>query len=99
MEISNNDLFSAIKQIINQSRLKVFRAANSVLLKSYWQIGKLIVEDEQKGNLRADYEKSTLKNLFNKLMLEFGKGFDDSNLRNIRGFIFHFQFFTHCVKN
>ncbi|MDN3586881.1 PDDEXK nuclease domain-containing protein [Pedobacter aquatilis] len=86
MEISNNDLFSAIKEIITQSRLKVFRAANSALLESYWQIGKLIIEDEQKGKLRADYGKSTLGNLSQQLTNEFGKGFDESNLRNIRTF-------------
>ena len=86
MELSKNDLFNAIKEIINQSRLKVFRTANSALLESYWQIGKLIVEDEQQGKLRADYGKATLKNLSNQLTLEFGKGFDESNLRNIRSF-------------
>ncbi|MBC6111507.1 YhcG family protein [Pedobacter fastidiosus] len=86
MEIARNDLFSAIKEIIVQSRLRIFRVANSALLESYWQIGKLIVEDEQQGKLRADYGKETLKNLSKHLTQEFGKGFDDSNLRNIRSF-------------
>lgn len=86
MEVSNNDLFNAIKEIISQSHLKVFRAANSALLESYWQIGKLIIEDEQKGKLRADYGKATLKNLSKQLTLEFGKGFDDRNLNNMRAF-------------
>lgn len=86
MELANNDLLNAIKEIIQQSRLRVFRIANSTLLESYWHIGKLIVEDEQKGNLRADYGKGTLKNLAKQLTLEFGKGFDESNLRNIRTF-------------
>ncbi len=56
--------------------------ANSTLLPTYWQIGKLIVEEEQKGKERAAYGKYTLKNLSKKLTLEFGKGFDESNLRN-----------------
>jgi len=86
MELATNELFTAIREIINQSRLKVFRAANSALLESYWQIGKLIVEDEQQGKLRADYGKATLKNLSEQLSTEFGKGFDESNLRNIRSF-------------
>lgn len=86
MESTTNKLFTAISEIINQSRLKVFRAANSALLESYWQIGKLIVEDEQQGKLRADYGKATLKNLSKQLTFEFGKGFDESNLRNIRSF-------------
>jgi hypothetical protein len=50
--------------------------ANSTLLISYWQIGQLIVEDEQKGNERAEYGKFILKNLSKKLTFEFGKGFD-----------------------
>jgi len=86
MELSKNELFIAVREIISQSRLKVFRAANSALLESYWQIGKLIVEDEQQGKLRAEYGAATLKTLSNQLTLEFGKGFDESNLRNIRGF-------------
>ncbi|SDD95921.1 DUF1016 N-terminal domain-containing protein [Pedobacter soli] len=86
MESTTNKLFTSIREIINQSRLKVFRAANSALLESYWQIGKLIVEDEQQGKLRADYGKATLKNLSAQLSAEFGKGFDESNLRNIRSF-------------
>jgi DUF1016 N-terminal domain len=86
MELSKNELFNAIKEIISQSRLKVFRAANSALLESYWQIGKLIDEDEQQGKLRAAYGKETLKNLSNQLTFEFGKGFDERNLNNMRSF-------------
>jgi hypothetical protein len=86
MELTNNELLKAIKEIINQSRLKVFRAANSALLESYWQIGKLIVEDELQGKLRADYGKATLKNLSNQLTFEYGKGFDERNLNNMRSF-------------
>lgn len=86
MELTTNGLFNAIREIITQSRLKVFRAANSALLESYWQIRKLIVEDEQQGKLRADYGKATLKNLSVQLTLEFGKGFDERNLNNMRSF-------------
>ena len=86
MELSKNELFIAVREIISQSRLKVFRAANSALLESYWQIGKLIVEDEQQGKLRATYGKETLKKLSNQLTFEFGKGFDERNLNNMRSF-------------
>ena len=86
MELAESILFNAIKEIIVQSRLRVFRMANSALLESYWHIGKLIVEDEQQGKHRADYGKATLKVLSKQLTLEFGKGFDESNLRNIRSF-------------
>ena len=79
-------MFSEIKEIILQSRQRVFRIANSALLETYWQIGKLIVEDDQQGKERADYGKSVLKNLANQLTLEFGKGFDERNLNNMRAF-------------
>jgi predicted nuclease of restriction endonuclease-like (RecB) superfamily len=90
MELATSNLFSTIKEIIIQSRLRVFRTANSALLESYWQIGKLIVDDEQQGKLRADYGKATLKTLSKQLTLEFGKGFDDRNLNNMRSFYIAF---------
>lgn len=93
MEISEDSLFQSVKEIIRQSCEKVFRIANSTLLFTYWQIGKLIVEDEQQGKERAEYGKQTLKNLSKKLSLEFGKGFDESNLRNMQSF---YQAFPIC---
>lgn len=93
MEISEDSLFQSVKEIIRQSREKVFRIANSTLLLTYWQIGNLIVEDEQQGKERAEYGKQTLKNLSKKLSLEFGKGFEESNLRNMRSF---YQAFPKC---
>lgn len=86
MITNQTPLFSEIKEIILQSRQRVFRMANSVLLETYWEIGRVIVEDEQKGKDRADYGKSTLKNLANQLAFEFGKGFDERNLNNMRAF-------------
>jgi hypothetical protein len=47
---SENVLFNSIRSIIDESRKRVFRFTNAILLQTYWQIGKLIVEDEQFGN-------------------------------------------------
>lgn len=93
MEISEDSLFQSVKEIIKQSREKVFRIANFTLLLTYWQIGKLIVDDEQKGKERATYGSYILKNFSKKLTLEFGKCFDESNLRNMRSF---YQAFPIC---
>jgi predicted nuclease of restriction endonuclease-like (RecB) superfamily len=60
--------------------------ANSSLLETYWQIGELIVNNEQGGNAKAAYGSETLKTLAEQLTIEFGKGFDESNLRNMRIF-------------
>lgn len=54
MEISEDSLFQSVKEIISQSHEKVFRIANSTLLFTYWQIGKLIIEDEQQRKKRAE---------------------------------------------
>ncbi len=90
MEVSEDSLFRSVKEIITQSREKVFRIANSTLLLTYRQIMNRIVEDEQKVKECAEYGKHTLKNLSRKLTLEFGKGFDENNLRNIRSFYHSF---------
>jgi hypothetical protein len=86
MEIQNNSIYQSIKNIITLSRQRVYRMANSALLETYWQIGKIIVEDEQQGYTKAQYGKATLKNLAQQLTLEFGKGFDERNLNNMRAF-------------
>lgn len=86
MELANQHLLISIKEIIISARKRVFRMANIALLETYWEIGKLIVEDEQQGNAKAEYGKGTLKNLATQLTLEFGSGFDYTNLTNMRKF-------------
>jgi hypothetical protein len=56
------------------------------MVQTYWQVGRLIVEDEQQGSERAAYGKQVLKQLSSALTAEFGKGFDSSILRNMRSF-------------
>jgi hypothetical protein len=53
---------------------------------SYFEIGRLMVEEEQNGSELADYGKTTLKTLSEKLPYEFGKGFSVDNLENMRKF-------------
>jgi predicted nuclease of restriction endonuclease-like (RecB) superfamily len=86
MDIQKEIIYQTIKEIILQARQRVFRVANSTLLETYWLIGQTIVEDEQNGNLKAEYGKATLKNLARQLTIDFGKGYDESNLRNMRTF-------------
>jgi predicted nuclease of restriction endonuclease-like (RecB) superfamily len=86
MDIQKEIIYQTIKEIILHARQRVFRAANSTLLETYWLIGQTIVEDEQNGNFKAEYGKATLKNLARQLTIDFGKGYDESNLRNMRTF-------------
>ena len=90
MQLENNNLLLSVSEIILQSRQRVYRMVNSVLLETYWNIGRSIVEDEQNGREKAIYGKVTLINLANQLTLEFGKGFDYTNLTNMRKFYFAF---------
>ena len=75
-----------IRAIIEQARTQVSRAVNTAMVLAYWDIGRLIVEDEQKGAERASYGRAQLQQLSDQLTLDFGKGFDITNLRNMRRF-------------
>jgi predicted nuclease of restriction endonuclease-like (RecB) superfamily len=81
-----NHLLTSVKEIIENARGNVYRSANSIVLQMYWQIGQLIVMDEQQGNAKAIYGQKVLKQLAIQLTLEFGKGFDERNLNNMRAF-------------
>ena len=60
------------------------------MVQTYWQVGQLIVEDEQQGDKRARYGKQVLAQLSATLTCEFGKGFDLTNLRKMRQFYLAF---------
>lgn len=79
-------LIEPIAQIIEQARGEVRYAVNQAMVQSYWQIGKIIVEQEQQGQERAEYGAQQLKQLSHALTKRLGKGFDVTNLRNMRRF-------------
>lgn len=86
MQISNNNLFDKIAELIESSRKKTASAINLTMVYTYFEIGKMIVEEEQQGKERAEYGKSVLKNLSAKLSEKFGRGFSVDNLQNMRRF-------------
>ncbi len=68
------------------------------MVQTYWEIGRLIVEDEQQGKSRAAFGTRVLEKLSKQLTLDFGKGFDASNLRNMRSLLeFFAYFYAHCI--
>lgn len=79
-------LFHAISELIQQARQQVQRSVNAAMVQTYWHIGKIIIEHEQQGESRAAYGKQQLQQLSHRLTAEFGKGFDATNLRNMRQF-------------
>ena len=85
-EMINNNLIEQIKTLLEASRQKIATTVNTTLLQTYWQIGKIIVEDEALHIGDVEYEKQSLRQLSKVLTLEFGKGFSRSNLSNMRQF-------------
>lgn len=79
-----------IKSILEEARNQIYRQVNFTMVKAYWNIGRAIVEEEQQGKSKADYGKSLLENLSRKLTVDFGRGFDPSNLSYIRRFYLTF---------
>ncbi len=79
-------LLQNIKQLIQQAQAQVVRNVNTTMLITYFEIGRMIVEHEQKGKQRAEYAKETLKSISIYLSKEFGKGYSRSNLEYMRNF-------------
>ena len=84
--LQNANLFDKIAKLIESARKKVASAVNLTMVYTYFEVGRMIVEDEQQGQERAEYGKTILKDLSIKLINKFGKGFSEPNLRNMRKF-------------
>jgi predicted nuclease of restriction endonuclease-like (RecB) superfamily len=86
MNIVDKSLLNNIKILLESSRQQLQQTVNTAMVQTYWHIGRLIVEEEQNGNNRAEYGKQQLLILSEELTKDFGKGFDARNLRNMRQF-------------
>lgn len=85
MDNEINHIFDDIKQLVINSRNKVYQTVNTEMLRLYWNIGKVIMEIQQ-GDERASYGNAVLEKLSEKLTNEFGRGFSSRNLRTMRKF-------------
>ena len=82
----NADFYNKVIQLLNVARKSVVQAVNKTMVYTYFEIGRIIVKEEQKGKTRAEYGKKILKELSEKLSKEFGRGFSVDNLENMRRF-------------
>lgn len=89
--LDNPAILIEIKQVIEQARKQVKQTVNHAMVNAYWQIGRLIVEQEQQGATRAEYGKTQLALLSTQLTAQFGKGYSSRNLRNMRSFYLAFS--------
>ena len=78
------DIYSSIKELMYNARNSVAKEVNNILIQTYWEIGRIIVEDEQGNSDRAEYGKQLITDLSKRLTKEYGKGFSRSNLQNMR---------------
>ena len=88
-----NSIFDSIKNLVINSRNKVYHTVNTEMLNLYWNIGKIIMEIQQ-GDERASYGDAVLDKLSQKLTNEFGKGFSKRNLERMRKFYIFFPIAT-----
>lgn len=79
-------LLTSIKQVLHEAKSHIAHTVNTTLVNTYWQVGRHIVEYEQKGAARAEYDKGVITYLSRHLTSEFGDGFTETNLRYMRLF-------------
>jgi len=89
-------LFNKVANLIEQARVRVATAMNVAEVYTKYQIGRYIVEEEQSGNVRAEYGKQVLEGLSERLTAQYGDGWSYSNLRQIRQF---FQVYSNLTDS
>lgn len=84
-------IYSRIRDILETARSAAYRAVNFAMVQAYWNIGRVIVEEEQKGKAKADYGEYLIKESAERLSKEFGEGFTISNIKYFRQFYLSFE--------
>lgn len=84
-------LIEQIGELLTNGRSQAAKVVNTILVQTYWQIGRHIVEFEQGGKDKSEYGSELLDRISKDLTLSFGKGFSRSNLFQIRQFYIKFQ--------
>ena len=93
--VKRSVLFKSVEAVLRQAQQQVVRNVNTTMLLTYFEIGKMIVEDEQQGNHRAGYAKEILIALSDHLSKEFDKGYSVDTLERCRNF---FLFYRHRIS-
>jgi DUF1016 N-terminal domain/YhcG PDDEXK nuclease domain len=82
----STSIYNRVRQILESARASAARSVNTSQVMAYWLIGQEIVEEQQRGQRRADYGARLLKELSSRLHTDFGKGFSVNNLEHFRDF-------------
>lgn len=86
IEKINNKMINEITELVNQTRKDLTQKINNSIVFVYWNIGKIIVSNENENNNRLEYGKEVLKELSKELTKYLGKGYSISNLKYMRKF-------------
>ncbi len=87
----SQDFIGDVRSIIESGRHQAYSAVGSITLATYWNIGRRIVEEEQKGNSRAGYGTRLIAELAENLKAEYGPGYGKRNLAYYRQFYLSFS--------
>lgn len=99
-ETLRHEFYLAVTDVLQNARRTAYRAVNFIMVEAYWNVGRMIVEEEQQGHKRANYGKTLIQALSGRLTLEFGAGFGVTNLAYFRQFYLNFPIFhTMCEKS
>ena len=79
-------VYQQVRAVLTSARDRAWQAVNTTMIDAYWDVGRIIVEEEQAGKEKADYGKRIVDGLPERLRAEFGKGHDRSNLFHMRAF-------------
>lgn len=86
LSVNEDGFYSRILDLLKTARKTVVQAVNKTIVETYFEIGRLIVEEEQNGKSKAEYGQNLIPELSQKLTTEFGKGFSTTNLKQMRTF-------------
>ena len=88
--LENKGFYDKAREIVEQGKKYAYNGLNKVILATYWQLGKHIVEEEQNGQQRAEYGKQLIKHLATELVKDYGSSYNERNLNYFR--LFYLQF-------
>ncbi|MBP6436744.1 MAG: DUF1016 family protein [Paludibacteraceae bacterium] len=86
LSVNEDGFYSRILDLLKTARKTVVQSVNKTIVDTYFEIGRLIVEEEQNGKSKAEYGQNLIPELSQKLTTEFGKGFSTTNLKQMRTF-------------
>lgn len=86
LSVNEDGFYSKILDLLKTARRTVVQSVNKTIVDTYFEIGRLIVEEEQNGKSKAEYGQNLITELSHKLTTEFGKGFSTTNLKQMRTF-------------